>query len=73
MAGPQDHLQIDLADPGDTARAIRMRERLDDGRLDALVNNAAISPKGAGGSRLGLFETELADWQTVFQVNFFAP
>jgi NAD(P)-dependent dehydrogenase (short-subunit alcohol dehydrogenase family) len=74
MAGPQDHLQIDLADPGDTRRAIaEIRERLDDGRLDALVNNAAISPKGAGGSRLGLFETELEDWQTIFQVNFFAP
>jgi len=74
MAGPQDHLQINLADADDTARAIReVRERLDGGRLDALVNNAAISPKGPGGSRRGLFETEFADWLTVFQVNFFAP
>ena len=74
MAGPQDHLQINLADADDTARAIReVRERLDGGRLDALVNNAAISPKGPGGSRLGLFETEFADWLKVFQVNFFAP
>ena len=74
MAGPQDHLQIDLADPADTKRAIaEIRERLDGGRLDALVNNAAISPKGPGGARLGAFETELADWQTIFQVNFFAP
>src|SRR5580700_5172969 len=74
MAGPQDHLQINLADADDTARAIReVRERLDGGRLDALVNNAAISPKGPGGSRLGLFDTEFADWLTVFQVNFFAP
>jgi NAD(P)-dependent dehydrogenase (short-subunit alcohol dehydrogenase family) len=73
-AGPQDHLQINLADADDTARAIReVRERLDGGRLDALVNNAAISPKGPGGSRLGLFGTEFADWLTVFQVNFFAP
>src|SRR5271170_4434902 len=74
MAGPQDHLQIDLADRGDTLRAIgEVRERLEDGRLDALINNAAISPKGAGGVRLGLFETEFDDWATVFQVNFFAP
>src|SRR5579863_8146998 len=74
MAGPQDHLQINLADADDTARAIReVRERLDGGRLDALVNNAAISPKGPGGSRLGLFDTEFSDWLTVFQVNFFAP
>jgi len=74
MAGPQDHLQIDLADRGDTLRAIgEVRERLEDGRLDALINNAAISPKGEGGRRLGLFETEYDDWATVFQVNFFAP
>jgi NAD(P)-dependent dehydrogenase (short-subunit alcohol dehydrogenase family) len=74
MAGPQDHLQIDLGDPQDTLRAIKeVRERLEGGRLDALVNNAAISPKGAEGGRLGLFETELSDWAAVFQVNFFAP
>ena len=72
-AGPQDHLQINLADVEDTERAIReVRERLEGGRLDALVNNAAISPKGPGGSRLGLFETEFTDWLKVFQVNFFS-
>jgi NAD(P)-dependent dehydrogenase (short-subunit alcohol dehydrogenase family) len=74
MAGPDDHLQINLADAEDTARAIReVRERLEGGTLDALVNNAAISPKGAGGARLGVFDTEFADWLKVFQVNFFAP
>jgi NAD(P)-dependent dehydrogenase (short-subunit alcohol dehydrogenase family) len=73
-AGPEDHLQIDLADPDDTRRAIaEVRRRLDNGRLEALVNNAAISPKGPNGSRLGTIETELADWWTVFQINFFAP
>src|SRR5580700_4159220 len=74
VAGPQDHLQLDLADPADTKRAIaEVRERLEGGRLDALINNAAISPKAPGGARLGLFDTELGDWLTVFQVNFFAP
>ena len=74
MAGPEDHLQINLADPADTDRAIaEVRERLTGGRLDALVNNAAISPKGEGGARLGLFETRYSDWMQVFQVNFFAP
>ena len=29
--------------------------------------------KGPGGARLGSIETPLADWQQVFQVNFFAP
>ncbi|MFV2092051.1 MAG: SDR family oxidoreductase, partial [Hyphomicrobiales bacterium] len=43
------------------------------GRLDALCNNAAISPKDTDGGRLGAIETRLQDWQTVFQINFFAP
>src|ERR1700749_3366321 len=47
-AGPEDHIQVDLADPDDTARAVaEMRERLPDGKLHALVNNAGISPKAA--------------------------
>jgi NAD(P)-dependent dehydrogenase (short-subunit alcohol dehydrogenase family) len=52
-----------------------MRERLkaQQSRLDALVNNAGISPKGEGGARLGAIDTRLEDWQHVFQVNFFAP
>jgi NAD(P)-dependent dehydrogenase (short-subunit alcohol dehydrogenase family) len=49
-AGPEDHIQVDLADPNDTLRAVaEMRERLTDGKLHALVNNAAISPKGRAG------------------------
>lgn len=74
-AGPEDHIQVDLADPANTEAAIvEMRQRLkaQGGRLNALVNNAAISPKGVGGSRLGVFETSLDVWQKVFQVNFFA-
>lgn len=73
MAGPEDHLQIDLADPADTERAIaEVRERLPPSGLDALVNNAAISPKGPGGSRVGALDTPLDDWLKVFHVNFFA-
>jgi NAD(P)-dependent dehydrogenase (short-subunit alcohol dehydrogenase family) len=72
--GPEDHLQVDLADPVGTEAAIgEVRSRLVDGCLDALVNNAAISPKGPGGARLGTIDTVLDDWKTVFQVNFFAP
>jgi NAD(P)-dependent dehydrogenase (short-subunit alcohol dehydrogenase family) len=73
-AGPEDHIQIDLADPDDTARGIaEIRERLDGGALHALVNNAAISPKGNDGSRLGTVDTDLDTWNHVFRVNFFAP
>jgi NAD(P)-dependent dehydrogenase (short-subunit alcohol dehydrogenase family) len=72
--GEQDHVQVDLADPANTREAIdEIRHRLEDGQLDALVNNAGISPKGKDGSRLGTLNTELEDWQRVFQVNFFAP
>ena len=74
--GPEDHIQVDLSNPKDTLRAIpEMRERLkaQDGRLNALVNNAGISPKGEDGARLSTLATKLEDWQHVFQVNFFAP
>lgn len=73
-AGEEDHIQVDLADPENTESAIaEMKERLKDqgGRLNALVNNAAISPKGSGGARLNAIDTSVSDWQTVFQVNFF--
>ncbi len=73
-AGPEDHIQVDLADVDSTVAAIaEVRERLEGGALHALVNNAGISPKGAGGSRLNAIDTALGDWKTVFQVNFFAP
>ena len=73
-AGPEDHVQVDLSDPKDTLRGIEdIRRRLDGGELHALVNNAAISPKGPGGERLGSVDTDIDTWSHVFQVNFFAP
>ncbi|MFC7399515.1 SDR family NAD(P)-dependent oxidoreductase [Chelatococcus sp. GCM10030263] len=74
--GPEDHIQVDLADVDNTHAAIgeiRNRLKAEGELLHALVNNAAISPKGEGGSRLGAIETSVEDWQRVFQVNFFAP
>ncbi len=73
-AGPEDHIQVDLANPENTLEAIEeIQRRLEGGELHALVNNAGISPKGEKGSRLSTIETELSAWQQVFQVNFFAP
>ncbi len=73
--GPEDHIQVNLSDFENTRAAIdEMRERLKDqgGRLNALVNNAAISPKGPDDARLSTIDTPLDDWQQVFAVNFFA-
>ncbi|WP_424928103.1 SDR family NAD(P)-dependent oxidoreductase [Amaricoccus tamworthensis] len=72
-AGEEDHIQVDLSDPNDTMRAVEtIRERLPGNRLEALVNNAGISPKGPDGERLNTFTTDLRDWGRVFHVNFFA-
>ena len=72
-AGPEDHIQVDLADPEDTMRAIaEMRERLDEGKLHALVNNAGISPKGPKSERLNTLSTAMSEWRHVFEVNLFA-
>src|SRR5215213_8010747 len=62
-AGPEDHIQVDLAD---TETRIH-------GELHALVNNAAISPKAEGGKHLGMSDTSIEVWKHVFHVNFFAP
>ncbi len=72
-AGPEDHIQVDLSDPDDTERAVReMRERLPEGKLHALVNNAGISPKGEHGERLDTLHTSKAIWRQVFEVNLFS-
>ena len=71
--GQDDHIEVDLGDPNKTIEAIKLiRSRLG-GKLHALVNNAGISPKGEGGSRLNTIDTDLRDWGRMFHVNFFAP
>ncbi len=71
--GMENHVQIDLSSPENTIAAVEViREKLD-GRLDALVNNAGISPKGPNGERLNTINTDLRTWGHVFHVNFFAP
>lgn len=73
-AGPEDHVQIDLADPGGRDYGIsELRDRLGGAPLNALVNNAGISPKDADGGRLGCLNTTSETWRKIFEVNFFAP
>src|SRR5260221_4207949 len=72
--GDKNHVQIDLANSDDVGRGIEeIRTRLGGGKLDALVNNAAISPKDETGGRFGAIDTPFDLWRQVFNVNFFAP
>ena len=73
-AGPEDHIQVDLANAENTFAAIaEIKRRLEGGHLNALVNNAAISPKAEGGARLSSIDTSMDVWRHVFGVNLFAP
>jgi len=68
------HILVDLSDLDNVVRCIEiMREMLGNGGLDALVNNAGISPKGLDGARLNSLETDVATWQSMFNTNFYAP
>jgi NAD(P)-dependent dehydrogenase (short-subunit alcohol dehydrogenase family) len=72
FAKPENHLTLDLSDPADTINAVGLLQEMLDGRLDALVNNAGVSPKGPDGERLSTLNTDLTVWGQVFHVNFFA-
>ena len=73
-AGPEDHMQIDLADiDGLEDKITELRARLNGAPLNALVNNAGISPKGPDGERLDSLNTDVDAWRHVFRVNLFAP
>ncbi|MEM9732915.1 MAG: SDR family oxidoreductase [Pseudomonadota bacterium] len=74
--GAANHVQVDLADADSLGLAVAdIRDRLEEegGKLHALVNNAGISPKLAGGKRPNSIDTPMQVWRQVFQVNFFAP
>jgi len=61
-AGPEDHIQVDLADTPTPRARYRKSRPSGGGALHALVNNAAISPKGAGGTRMGTMDTDIDTW-----------
>lgn len=68
------HVTADLGDPVAVDRFIsEVRNLLGDGGLDALVNNAGVSPKTPFRERLGVLNGELSAWHEVFQLNFFTP
>jgi NAD(P)-dependent dehydrogenase (short-subunit alcohol dehydrogenase family) len=72
--GPEDHVQVDLANHRSLPLAIAdIRVRLNGSSLQALVNNAGISPKTADNTRMTSLTTSTETWMSVFHVNFLAP
>ncbi|RAU44599.1 MULTISPECIES: SDR family oxidoreductase [unclassified Pseudomonas] len=70
--GLLNHIHLDLENIQSVTDSLAdIKARLG-GRLDALVNNAGVSPKGPEGSRLGVLETDYATWVQVFNVNLFS-
>ena len=73
-AGIENHVQVDLGSMKDIEQASKVIiDKLGNGPLHALVNNAGISPKDENSNRLNTISTPLDCWKNVFQVNFFAP
>jgi NAD(P)-dependent dehydrogenase (short-subunit alcohol dehydrogenase family) len=68
------HIPADLGAADEVERFVKEALALiGDGALDALVNNAGVSPKTPFHERLGCLNGALDDWREVFQLNFFAP
>lgn len=71
--GQENHINLDLEDISSLEAGIELiKEKIGDGKLHALVDNAGISPKGFEGGRLGVLETDYATWLQVFNVNLFS-
>src|ERR1700742_983520 len=70
--GEANHIQVDLADVDAVGDALPAIKRITGGRLDALVNNAAISPKHPDGSKITSLQMAYRDWLHIFNVNFFS-
>jgi NAD(P)-dependent dehydrogenase (short-subunit alcohol dehydrogenase family) len=68
------HIPADLSDPSSLESFVRqVNEILDGGALNALVNNAGVSPKTTFKERLGVLNGPIEGWKQVFELNFFAP
>ena len=68
------HITADLGDPASLdAFVTEANAIIGDDPLDALVNNAGVSPKSPFKERLGCLNGDLEGWRTVFELNFFAP
>ena len=70
--GARNHIQLDLSDIATIYAAIPRVRDIAEGRRDALINNAAISPKTSEGTKIPRLGMPYADWVHVFNVNLFA-
>ena len=68
------HISTDLSDRQSVDGFIkRANDVLGDDGLNALINNAAQSPKTPYKERLGSLNGSLDDWREVYDLNLFAP
>ena len=68
------HIQLDLSDLDEIGRTVdALRPLLAGSQLHALVNNAGTSPKGPNGERMNSLTTDLDEWQSMYNTNFYAP
>ena len=68
------HVTVDLSDNNSIAEATEnLADLLGENGLQALINNAGISPKKTDGSRMAACETDVETFLAVQQVNLVAP
>ena len=68
------HFVFDLADAEHIDDVLaEIKHKLGNRPLDALVNNAGISPKLPNGDRVGVVGADYDFWKRIFDVNVFAP
>lgn len=68
------HISTDLADRQSVEKFIKQaNDVLGNDGLNALINNAAQSPKTPYKERLGSLNGSLDDWREVYDLNLFAP
>ena len=68
------HFIFDLADAEHIDDVLaEIKHKLGNRPLDALVNNAGISPKLPNGDRVGVVGADYEFWKRIFDVNVFAP
>ena len=68
------HIAADLSNKEDVQRFITEALAVLEGApLQALVNNAGVSPKTPYKERLGCLNGDIEGWREVFELNFFAP